>query len=246
MCDSPARNDYKGWRGWLPLPATRAEKPLGDWADLTYPLSPDVPRISSFAAPKVTRIAEMPAKPLNISQIETVVHMGTHLDSPRHFFLDGPAMEAIPLERLMGRGVVVRIDKPPYGVIEPSDLERAEPGVESGDIVAIDTGWSGRWKTADWDRQPCLSVEAARWLLDKQVKLIAVDTPTPDLPLDRRPPDFIWPVHRALLRDGILIAEQLANLRALSGRRVEFMFAPLPIEGSDGSPARVLARPVGP
>jgi kynurenine formamidase len=118
--------------------------------------------------------------------------------------------------------------------------------VEPGDIVAIDTGWSGKWRTTDWDRQPCLSVEAARWLLDKQVKLIAVDTPTPDLPLDRRPPDFFWPVHRALLRDGILIAEQLANLRALSGRRVEFIFGPLPIEGSDGSPARVLARPVGP
>ena len=76
------------------------------------------------------------------------------------------------------------------------------------------------------------------------MKLLAVDTPTPDLPLDRRAPDFTWPVHRTLLGHGILIAEQLANLRALSGRRVEFVFAPLPIAGSDGSPARVLARPI--
>jgi len=76
------------------------------------------------------------------------------------------------------------------------------------------------------------------------VKLVAVDTPTPDLPIARRPPDFIWPVHRTLLRHGILIAEQLANLRALAGRRVEFIFGPLPIVGSDGSPSRVLARPV--
>ena len=246
MCDNPAKNGYKGWRGWLPLPARRTEAPLGDWVDLTYPLSPDVPHVGGLAAPKFKHLSEMPEKPINISHMEMAVHMGTHLDSPRHFFLDGPAMEAVPLERFMGRGVVVRIDKPAYGIIEPADFENAEPGIEPGDIVAIDTGWSGKWGTADWDHQPCLSVEAARWLLERRVKLVAVDTPTPDLPLDRRPQGFIWPVHRTLLGHGILIAEQLANLRTLAGQRVEFLFGPLPIEGSDGSPARVLARAVAP
>lgn len=244
MCDSPAKSGYKGWRGWLPLPSTRAETACGDWVDLTYPFSPDVPRVASFAAPTFTRIAEMPEKPLNVTRMDTIVHMGTHLDAPRHFFLDGPSMESIPLERMMGRGVIVRMDKPAYGVIEPEDLERVSPAIEAGDIVAIDTGWGRRWGAREWDQQPCLSVEAARWLLDQRVKMVAVDTPTPDLPLDRRPPDFSWPVHRTLLARGILIAEQLAHLERLSGQRVEFMFGPLPITGSDGSPARVLARAV--
>lgn len=246
MCDDPAKDNYKGWRGWLPLPAHRMDTPLSHWVDLTYPLSPDVPRIGSFAAPKLTRIADMPERPLTISHLEMVVHVGTHLDSPRHFFLDGPAMEAIPLDRFMGRGVVVRIEKPAYAVIDPADFEHTEVAIEPGDIVAIDTGWGTKWGTADWDHHPCLSVEAARWLVDKRVKLVAVDTSTPDIPLDRRPSNFTWPVHRILLGHGILIAEQLANLRTVSGRRVEFLFAPLPIEGSDGSPARVLARPVAP
>lgn len=245
MCDSPAESGYKGWKGWLSLPATGRKRPLGGWVDLTYPLSPDVPRVAIFPAPTFTRIAEMPAKPLNVTRMDTIVHMGTHVDSPRHFFLDGPAMEAIPLERLVGQGVILRIDKAAYGVIEPADLERVEPGVQPGDIVAIDTGWSGKWGSDDWDHQPCLSVEAACWLLDRRVKLLAVDTPTPDIPVDRRPQDFTWPVHRMLLGNGILIAEQLANLRGLAGQRVEFLFAPLPIRDSDGSPARVLARPVG-
>lgn len=244
MCDTPAESAYKGWRGWMPLPAAKPGKPLGEWMDLTHPLSPEVPRVGMFPPPKFTRIAEMPAKPLNVTHMEMVVHMGTHLDSPRHFFMDGPAMEAIPLDRLMGPGVVLRIDKPPYGVIGPDDLEHSGPAIHAGDIVAIDTGWAERWGTPDWDRQPCLSVAAARWLLDRRVKLVAVDTPTPDIALDRRPPDFNWPVHRTLLAQGILIAEQLANLRSLAGTRVEFMFGPLPIRGSDGAPARVLARPV--
>lgn len=244
MCDSPAQSGYKGWRGWLALPATRSETPRGDWVDLTYAFSPDVPRVGSFTAPTFTRIAEMPDKPLNVTRMDTIVHMGTHLDAPRHFFLDGPAMEAIPLERFMGRGVVVSIEQPAYGVIEPADLERVEPRIEPGDIVAIDTGWGKTWGTREWDQQPCVSVEAARWLLDKRVKMLAVDTPTPDVPLDRRPPDFTWPVHRTLLAQGILIAEQLANLERLAGQRVEFIFGALPIAGSDGSPARVLARAI--
>jgi kynurenine formamidase len=244
MCDSPAKNGYRGWQGWLPLPGARLEASCGDWVDLTYPLSPDVPRVASFPAPVFTRIAEMPQRPLNVTRMDTVVHIGTHLDAPRHFFLDGPSMEEIPLDRVMGRGVVIRIEKPAYGVIDAGDLERASPHIEPGDIVAVDTGWGGRWGTREWDQQPCFSVEAARWLLDRRVKLLAVDTPTPDLPLDRRAPDFTWPVHRTLLGHGILIAEQLANLGSLSGKRVEFMFGPLPIAGSDGSPARVLARAV--
>lgn len=244
MCDSPAKSGYRGWRGWLPLPATHIESPSGDWVDLTYPLSPEVPRVASFAPPVFTRIAEMPEKPLNVTRMDTIVHMGTHLDAPRHFFLDGPAMEAVPLERCMGRGVVLRIEKPAYGVIDVADLERAQPQIEPGDIVAIDTGWSATWGSPAWDRQPCVSVEAARWLRERRIKMLAVDTPTPDLPLDRREPDFTWPVHRTLLAHGILIAEQLANLESLSGRRVEFMFGPLPIAGSDGSPARAIARAV--
>jgi kynurenine formamidase len=198
-----------------------------------------------FSGPKITRVADMPEKPLSVSRIETVVHMGTHLDSPRHFYLDGPAMEEVPLERFMGPGVVLNIDVSADGLIEPGHLEGAEPVIEPGDIVAVHMGWTDKWGTPDWSRHPCFSDEAARWLREKRVKLLAVDTSTPDLPLPRRGPDFIFPVHRALLGDGILIAEQIANLHVLANQRVEFIFGPLPIEGSDGSPARVLARPVG-
>ena len=68
--------------------------------------------------------------------------------------------------------------------------------------------------------------------------------PTPDVAIDRRPEDFVWPVHRALLAHGVLIAEQVTNLGALAGRRAEFMFCPLNIADCDGAPARVLARAV--
>ena len=85
-------------------------------------------------------------------------------------------------------------------------------------------------------------MEAARWLLEQQVKLIAVDVPTPEVALPARSADFDYPVHRLLLGSGVLIAEQVTNLGSLAGGSVEFMFYAISIVGSDGAPARVLAR----
>ena len=60
--------------------------------------------------------------------------------------------------------------------------------------------------------------------------------------MPHRPHGFDWPVHHVLLGHGVLIAEHLTNLRPLAGRRIEAMFLALAIEGSDGGPARVIAR----
>lgn len=244
MCDSDKSKPGNGWRGWLDLPAQRPSVPAGEWIDLTWPLSPAVPRIASFPPPRIERIASIPDKPLNITELQMIVHTGTHVDSPRHFYNDGPAFQDIALERLMGAGVVWRMDVPLYGVIEAVDLERMRPRLEPGDILAIDTGAAARVGTPDYDRHASLSVAAAEWLVQQKVKLVAVDMPTPDVAIDRRPAGFIWPVHRALLRDGVLIAEQVTNLGSLAGGRAEFMFCPLNIADCDGAPARVLARAI--
>jgi len=244
MCDAPETVGRPGWSGWPVLPQRAELRPVGDWVDLTYPLGAQTPRLRTFPPPIVSRISEMPAAPLNVTRLEMVVHTGTHVDSPRHFVLDGPPVDAIPLERLTGRGVVVRVDAPPYGVIEPDDLERARPQIEPGDIVAIDSGWGERWGTDDWDRHPALSLRTAEWLVDRGVKLVALDTPTPDQALDRRSPAFDWPIHRLLLSQGVLISEQVANLSRLAATRIELVFSPVPIAGADGAPARVIARPI--
>jgi kynurenine formamidase len=139
---------------------------------------------------------------------------------------------------------VWRMERGLYGLIEVADLERMRPRLEPGDILAIDTGVAAKVGTPDYDRHASLSVEAADWLVQQKIKLVAVDTPTPDVALDRRPEGFIWPVHRVLLRDGVLIAEQVTNLDTLVGKRAEFMFLPLNIAECDGAPARVLARPL--
>ena len=73
-------------------------------------------------------------------------------------------------------------------------------------------------------------------------KLLGVDFSTPDLTAHKRPSGFTWPVHQILLSQGVLVAEHLTNLGGLANQRVEAMFLAIPIAGSDGAPARVLAR----
>jgi len=244
MCDPPETAAGTGWRGWNTSDVSRPARAAGDWIDLTWPLSPGVPRISSFPAPRIERIASIPDDPLNITELSMVVHIGTHVDSPRHFYSDGPAMDDVPLARLMGAGVVWRMDTPLDGMIEPADLERMRPQVEPGDILLLDTGLAEYVGTPDYDRHAAFSVAAAEWIVDRKIKLLAMDLPTPDIPVYKRSPEFDWPVHHVLLRDGVLISEQVANARSLAGRRAEFLFLPLNIVGGDGAPARVLGRAV--
>ncbi|MGH3136467.1 MAG: cyclase family protein [Gaiellaceae bacterium] len=244
MCDPTSAAPGTGWRGWNTSDSSRPARAVGDWIDLTWPLSPTVPRMSSFPPPRIERIASIPEEPLNITELSMIVHIGTHVDSPRHFFSDGPALEDVPLARLLGTGVVWRIDEPQDGMIEPEDLERMRPLLEPGDILLLDTGIAPHVGTPDYDRHAALTVAAAEWLVAKSIKLLAVDTPTPDIPVHKRRQGFDWPVHRTLLRDGVLISEQVANAHALAGCRAELMFLPLNIVGGDGAPARVLGRAI--
>jgi len=50
-------------------------------------------------------------------------------------------------------------------------------------------------------------------------------------------------VHKILLSCGVLIVEHLTGLAPLAGQRVEIIVGAVNIEGADGAPARVLARP---
>jgi kynurenine formamidase len=243
MCDGHQKPGH-GWQGWIDLPASSLSMPLGPWVDLTYRLSSSTPRAGVFPQPAFRRLKSLPEDPLNVTEMQMVVHIGTHVDAPRHFFIDGPAFHEIPLDRLSGPGIVVRIDKPADGIISAEDMQRASSLLQRGDIVIVDTGWEKYAGTEQYHEHPYLSTEAAQWLVDQGVKLIAFDLPTPDLPVSRRLAGYNWPAHHVLLSHGVLISENVTGLQGLAGQRMEFVFLALNIKDSDGAPARVLARPI--
>jgi kynurenine formamidase len=216
---------------------------MSDWIDLSHPLDDLVPRIAIFPPPAYTTVMELPDDPMNVTRMDMVVHTGTHVDAPSHFVAGAHSIDDLDLGRLTGDGVVCRVaaaDEEVYGLDALVDRDL----VHAGDIVILDTGWWRHFGTDRYGQHPSLSVEVAEWLVEHEVAMVAVDTGTPDLPVALRPKRFDWPVHRALLGAGVLIAEHVTNLTDLSGRRVEVVLAPLNIRGADGAPVRALGRAV--
>jgi kynurenine formamidase len=77
-----------------------------------------------------------------------------------------------------------------------------------------------------------ISKDFARKLVEKEVSIIGLDSYTPD--------DEPYDVHKILLKEDILIVENLTNLDKLVGKRFNCYIAPLKIENSDGAPCRVI------
>lgn len=241
MCE-PSPYKSAVWKGWSDLPAPRISQAAGGWIDLSHRITETLSRIPFFPQPRIRQI--MHAPPANVTEVHMVVHHGTHVDAPRHFIADGPTMDEVPLERLYGEGVIWRFDLPPRMLIKAAELERATPRIKTGDIVLIDTGAGRHVNTEQYEEHPSLGAEAAEWLVAHGAKLVGIDASSPDMAPHYRPKDFAFPVHNTLLSHGVLIAEHMTNLAPLANKRVEIMFLALNIAGSDGAPARVVARPI--
>jgi len=233
---------YENWQGWMDLSIAQKTIGAGPWMDISQPYYEGMAHIDYFPPPRFSHIFKRPEKPLNVTEIQLVCHIGTHVDAPCHFIHDGPSIDQVPLERFYGPGVVWRIDMEAHGTIEPEDFERMEPPMRRGDIVLLDGGWAQNTETELYNQNYSLSPEAALWLVKNGAKLVGVDCGTVDLATNRREPGFNWPVHHILLSHGVLVAEHLTGLRPLAGSRIEAMLLPLKIKGADGAPARAVAR----
>lgn len=169
-------------------------------------------------------------------------HIGTHADAPRHFIPGGSTIDEIPLEVLIGPATVVDFTGcRPLQEIDIAALEQRLCGNSPARLI-LRTGWSeyfGEMKF--YNEYPFLSENAARWLVEKGVRLIAMDTPSPDNPAHSRGAAKDSPNHKILLGAGVVLVEYVANLKALSKSEVELLVMPLKLKGCDGSPARCVA-----
>ena len=189
-------------------------------------------------------------------QVIVPLHMGAHIDAAKHFDVRAEQDAAsIPLERCMGDGILLDLrevcgSRPSYPV-SIADLEAAEKeagsSVSQGDIVILHTGHAARYgygpnmdrvKWADW--YPGLGEETAGWFIDRDVKLVGIDTPNVDY-------DLVCTSHYSFLLRGMIgkppiqIVENLVNLELIPRPRFTFIALPLPFVGGSGSPVRAVA-----
>lgn len=172
----------------------------------------------------------------NITQISMSTHQGTHLDAPYHFFDNGMTVDQIPLETVIGKAVKINLtQKKPKDPITVDDLLPYEACIQKGSRIILHTGWDKIFPCKEYFSDfAYITMELADWLAGKEIALLGMDMPTPN------PKDWIY-VHHALLGQGIIVVEGLANLGKITQDDFLFIAVPLRITGRDGSPVRAVA-----
>jgi kynurenine formamidase len=211
--------------------------------DLSRVIYDGMPKIPVLPDVHVRRCLSLEkGHPLNVTEISLPCHAGTHVDAPVHIIDSGKSIEEIPLEDFVGPGAVIPVKKRGGEEVTARDLEDSGVPVSRGDILMLFTGWDEKFESPDYNIHPYLSIDAAEWIVGKGVKLFGIDCITVDLPTPMRQKGFEYPVHKILLGNGVLIAENVANLGKVAGKKNRILALPLKVKGSDAAHARIIAE----
>jgi len=153
-------------------------------------------------------------------------HFSTHIDAPSHMISNGKTLSDYLMEKFVGECIVL-------DVRGQKEIETNLDSVKEGDIVFFLTAHSDKVYEKDYfDRNPVLTPKTAQELVDKKIKMVGLDSPTPD--------NAPYTLHKLFLKHDILIVENLVNLKELAGKRFQCYVLPLKIKDGDGAPCRVI------
>jgi arylformamidase len=204
---------------------------------------------------KVRPIIKWEDKGFVSNVVQMTVHVGTHIDSPHHFFRDKPSIEQLPLEPMIGKAVVLDLTfkgtaNTPIG---PADLERAEQalgeqGIEIPEhgMLFLRTDWPKGHDTSDpqwWNDSPYLTKEAAEWIVARKPAVVGFDFAQEEKGSDYQQADQILAsamrVHRTILPRVLFQIENLINLDQI-GPTAQVIALPVKWK-TESAPARVVA-----
>ena len=202
--------------------------------DLSISITDSMPVYPGDKPPHLTKVNTLIRDGFNNFLLSATMHTGTHIDGPMHVKNNKRFFDKIPLEQCIGFGCLLNA----AGKNNILLTKEYQMLVRPKSIVLLYTGMShvyGRKKY--FNASPTVSRELAHLFVERQVKMVCMDSPSPD----RYPFD----IHKLLLENNVLIAENLTNVdRLLSISNFEVIALPLKIH-ADSSPARIIARKLG-
>jgi arylformamidase len=198
--------------------------------DLTHPISPEMPVYFPWhPSTNVEQTATYGEHQCEVRRLSIGSHTGTHIDAPSHVFAGMPALDSYdPRLWVQSATVLDFTPRQPRETITQEDMQKKK--LCRGRAVVIKTGWDRQFGRDDYyETYPPIANEAAEFLVEMDVPLVAADTP------------FTFDVHKILLRKGIPLVTNINNTSLLKEGEITLISAPLLVRGGDGAPARVLA-----
>jgi kynurenine formamidase len=165
--------------------------------------------------------------------LRTHTHVGTHVEAPAHFYPGGKDVTALPLERFMGRGVL--LDVPHAAAAQAIDGGYLDAAL--GELMEPDDIVICRNSDPEAAETPCFTPQGAQWLRDRGIRMLGIGggvrlgaTITAARAL-----------HDILMSRDVCLVEFLDNLEALRRRAFFFMALPFKCAQIDSAPARAIA-----
>ncbi len=208
--------------------------------DLTLTISASIPTFPDSPKPQFILWSTLKDNEYNLELLFLSSHTGTHLDAPYHFVKNGIKIHQIPLDRLVGNGILIKIKKGKNQSITKNDLilfERKHGNIPKNSSIFFYTEWQKNLNNSCYFiNNPGLSESAATYLVSKKINLVGIDSPSIDLGQDKN-----FKVHQILAKNNILIVENLSNLNKISSKQFDFVILPLKLKDATGSPVRAIA-----
>jgi len=211
---------------------------LSEIKDITVPLHSGTPTWPGSAGVELTRTLRLEEGDFsNASRLGCDVHVGTHVDAPRHFIESGSTVEQMPLEVMVGPAFVAYLP----GAMEITAGALAGLNLPEGTKrLLLRTRNSELWAeetTKFMKDYAALTETGAQWVVDHGISLIGVDYVSVqrygDGPL----------THQILLEADVVILEGL-NLANVKPGWYELICLPLKLVDADGAPARAVLRSI--
>ena len=202
--------------------------------DLSHTLMNHMPVFPGTEVPRFKTTGSIEKDGYVEKMLTMLSHTGTHMDAPAHMMEQGATLDTFALDKFMGPAMV--LDGTGLSGIDTHHLIRQEEQIARCDFIIFQTGWSKYWgQDRYYSGFPVLTSNAARWLTQFNLKGVGVDTISIDAA-----DSVIFPVHKILLPENILIIENLTNLDKVKNGLFTFCCFPLKIEQADGSPIRAV------
>ncbi len=202
--------------------------------DITRPISSGMPVYPGDPEVAVrVWLATARGDPVNVAVLTLGSHTGTHVDAPRHLRDDGLGLDRLPLDLLIGPAIVADV-----GAARRIDaaILRQTPALDLGAPPRLLLRAGRAASGPGGPEHPSLTEDAARLLLETDIRLLGVEAVSVD------PPSALdLPVHRLLLGAGVILVENL-DLSAVPAGEYELLCLPLAIRDGDGAPARAVLR----
>jgi Predicted metal-dependent hydrolase len=200
--------------------------------DISVPVAPGLPTWPGDPPLVLERYLKMEdGSDANATRFAASVHIGTHIDAPRHFLADGATVDQVPLEQLIGPAWVV--DLTHVEAITAQALAQAHIPAEAQRLI-FKTRNATLWQKPGFQKDyVAITPDGAQWLVERGVRLVGVDY------LSVAPFDDPVPTHRILLGAGMVLIEGLYLPEVPPGRYTLYCL-PLRLQGAEGAPARAI------